>query len=393
MDKRNASIIGIVAIASYVANYFLRNMLGVLTPFILNSTSYTKEYLALLSSSYMIAYASGQLFNGIIGDFVKSKYMLLIGLILAGIVSMLFPFLQYNTLQVMCFIVMGYGLSMVRGPLMKIVSENTKAKYARIICVFLSFSSFVGPLIAGLISAVFMWKSAFITAGILAIMVAVFAFVMLTVLERKKVITFTKEKSFHPKDMLGVFKIKGIAFYILIACLAEGAATPVIFWMPTLFNEYIGFDESTANMIFSFISFLNAFVPFLTLALYKLFKENDILIMKLSYLLSIIAIIIMMVIPASVGTIVFLLIAFVMNNIVSALLWSVYIPSLGKTGRVSSANGVLDCSGYIAAGVVTSLFAQAVSYFGWIGLIFAWLVIPIIGLIAALYASKNLKIN
>lgn len=113
MDKRNASIIGIVAIASYVANYFLRNMLGVLTPFILNSTSYTKEYLALLSSSYMIAYASGQLFNGIIGDFVKSKYMLLIGLILAGIVSMLFPFLQYNTLQVMCFIVMGYGLSMV----------------------------------------------------------------------------------------------------------------------------------------------------------------------------------------------------------------------------------------------------------------------------------------
>ena len=67
MSKKNATIIGIIAVMSYIANYFLRNMLGVLTPSMMNEASYTKEYIAILSSSYMVSYAVGQLlWNGIL---------------------------------------------------------------------------------------------------------------------------------------------------------------------------------------------------------------------------------------------------------------------------------------------------------------------------------------
>ena len=62
MDKytsRSAKVIGVITVLSYVANYFLRNMLGVLTPAILKATDYTKEYIALLSSAYMTSYAVG----------------------------------------------------------------------------------------------------------------------------------------------------------------------------------------------------------------------------------------------------------------------------------------------------------------------------------------------
>lgn len=390
-EKTNAAIIGIITVVSYVSNYFLRNMLSVLTPYIVKTTSYTKEYLAVLSSLYMIAYAAGQLCNGVLGDFIKPKKMVLIGLVVAGAVSALFPLTNYTLLQSACFVLLGYALSMIRGPLMKIISENMKPAYARITCVFFSFSSFAGPLIAGLIAMLFKWEVAFVVAGLLTIFVALFAFVSLTVLENKKIISFKKMKSFGIKDMFGVFKIKGFVFYVIIACLVEIAATSISFWIPTFLNEYIQFSENESNMVFSFISLARAIIPFVALGIYKACGERDILIMKVSYLISIVAFSLTLLVPAGVGTIVFLLIALIMNSLVSALLWSIYIPSLGKTGRVSSANGILDCTGYVAASAATTFFAYMVKAFSWKGLITAWGFIPIIGIVAVFVFEKRLS--
>lgn len=389
-ERVNAGIIGGIAVLSYIANYFLRNMLGVLTPYIVKATTYTTDYLALLSSFYMISYAAGQLFNGFLGDCVKPKNMVLIGLVSAGVASVAFPVTNYAALQILCFIIIGYGLSMVRGPLMKIISENMKAAYARVACVFFSFSSFAGPLIAGLIAMLFKWEAAFAAAGILTVLIAVFAYISLTVLEKKKIISFNKSVKISIKEMLGVFRIDGFAFYLIIACLVEIAATSISFWIPTFLNEYAMFDANEANMVFSFISLARAIIPFIALGVYKFFGERDTLIMKCSYIIAIIAFALSAFVPAGMATVVFLLLALMMNSLVSALLWSIYIPSLGKTGRVSSANGVLDCTGYIAASMATTIFAKTVGLFGWKGLIFAWGAIPIIGLVAIiLYEIKQ----
>lgn len=391
MSNINAGIVGVITIVSYIANYFLRNMLGVLTPFILKTTNYTKEYLALLSSLYMVSYAVGQLFNGVLGDFTKPKNMVLIGLIAAGAVSLAFPFMPYAVLRAFCFIVLGYGLSMVRGPLMKIISENMKPGQARLTCVFFSFASFAGPLVASLISMIFNWRAAFVAAGVLTIVTAISAFVALTILEKRELISFKQMKHFGIAEMFGVFKIEGFAVYVIIACLVEIAATSISFWIPTFLNEYLLFDEKKANMVFSGISLVRAAVPFVTLWLYGICGENDVLIMKAAYTISVIAFAAAFIVTPGIQTVVLLLVALAMNSMVSALLWSIYIPSLGKTGRVSGINGILDCSGYVAASAATSLFAWVVAKFSWRGLIVAWGIIPMLGLVTAYISGKRIK--
>ncbi len=388
----NSILIGIVAIAPYIANYFLRNMLGVFTPFILKATEYSKEYLALLSSIYMIAYAAGQLFNGVLGDFVKPKIMVFSGLVSAGLVTMLFPFAGNSALRFGCFAVLGYGLSMLRGPLMKVISENMKPSHARVTCVFFSFSSFAGPMIAGLFSLFLGWKAAFVSAGVLAALTAIAAFAVLALLEKNKIIAFQKTESFGIREMFGVFKIKGFAFYIVIACLVEIAATSISFWIPTFLNEYIRFGESESSMVFSFISLMRALVPFMALWVYKICGERDTVIMYVAYAAAFLAFAAMLFIYPGIMTVVLLLIALMLNSLVSALLWSIYIPSLGKTGKVSGANGILDCTGYIAASAATTLFAHTVGAFGWKGLTAAWGVIPLIGL-GAVYINCRREKN
>lgn len=388
-ERTTAGMIGFAAIISYVANYVLRNMLSVLTPYIVKNSSYTKEYLALLSSAYMFAYAIGQLVNGFIGDFIKPRIMVFLGLCFTGIATLAFPFVSYDVLKYACFIVIGYGLSMMRGPLMKVISENMKPEYARITCVFFTFASFAGPLIAGIIAMIGNWKTAFVIAGGIAICIAFLTYMSFKMMEKHHRIKNPKVLKSGKLDVFGIFKIKGFSFYLLIACVVEIGAISISFWIPAFLNEYVQLSEAKSNMIYSFISFARALMPFATLWIYKIFQEQDSLIMKYVYLIAGAAFAMVLLVPVGIGTVVFLLIALLMNSIVTALLWSIYIPSLGKTGHVSSANGVIDCTGYMAASIATMIFAKVVGSFGWKGMIIAWGTVSLIGCIAAWITQRK----
>ena len=66
----NAIYIGTLCSISYLAVYFARNILSVVTPQMIEA-GYSETYIGKVSSVYFILYAVGQLINGAIGD--KSK--------------------------------------------------------------------------------------------------------------------------------------------------------------------------------------------------------------------------------------------------------------------------------------------------------------------------------
>ena len=80
----NAIYIGSLCSIAYLAVYFARNILGAVTPAMVES-GYTEGYIGKVSSVYFIFYAVGQLINGAIGDKVKARYMISIGLFMAGV--------------------------------------------------------------------------------------------------------------------------------------------------------------------------------------------------------------------------------------------------------------------------------------------------------------------
>ena len=194
-------------------------MLSVATPELLLGDVFTKESVAVLSSTYMVFYAGGQLVNGFLGDMLSPKVMILGGIGLGGASMILFPFLPYHALRVICFALLGFGLSMLRGPLMKIISESTEPKHARLICVFFSFASFAGPLIASLFVMAFSAKYAFIASGAVAVFMALFAVMVLAVMQKRELITFHPIKPRGLSSITDVFRIEGFCFYMVVAGL------------------------------------------------------------------------------------------------------------------------------------------------------------------------------
>jgi sugar phosphate permease len=274
---------------------------------------------------------------------------------------------------------------------MKIISENTRPNQARLICVFFSFSSFVGPLVASIFALIKGWNLAFILAGAVAVVFGILAYIVFSVMEAKGLISYIKAEVKGLSSVIAVFKIKNIAFYIIVACLVEISAASISQWLTTFLTVPLGFSKESANFLYSGISICRSFMPFVALIIFRAIKEKDIPMMRVTFSVAAVMFALLIVAPNRWMSIAFLAVALMSMSCTSALLWSIYIPSLGKTGRVSSVNGVIDCIGYIAAAGANLLFANVMSNIGWNTVYILWASIGAIGLGTTFIFKKKSK--
>ena len=152
-ETGNAILLGGLCAISYLAVYIARNMLTATTTQIREAGAFTDGDLGMLSSVYFYTYACGQLINGFIGDKVKPKYMISFGLILAGVCNALFS--AFANIPIAAFISYGssgFFLSMIYGPLTKVIAENTTPVYATRCSVAYTFASLIGTPTAGFVA-------------------------------------------------------------------------------------------------------------------------------------------------------------------------------------------------------------------------------------------------
>ena len=151
---KKAIMIGSLCSISYLAVYVARNILGSVSPQIIQQGVLSTEQIGTLSSIFFISYATGQLINGMIGDKIKAKFMIAFGLALAGISNILFSVLAASPmLAYVAYGFTGFFLSMIYGPMTKVVAENTELVYATRCSLGYTFASFLGSPLAG----IFQW--------------------------------------------------------------------------------------------------------------------------------------------------------------------------------------------------------------------------------------------
>ncbi len=158
-DIRNAILLGGLCAVAYLSVYVARNLLSAVTPGMVEGGVLTKEQIGTLSSAFLTSYAIGQLINGRVGEVVKAKYMICIGIFLAGVCHVVFPIFAGN--QLACFLAYAFAglfLSMIYAPMTKVVAESMSLVYATRSTLCFTFSSFLGSPIAGLLAAWMTWQ-------------------------------------------------------------------------------------------------------------------------------------------------------------------------------------------------------------------------------------------
>lgn len=386
--------IGSVCIFSYMVSYICRNLLSLYSPEMAETGLYTLAFLGYLSSCYLFAYAGGQLVNGILGDILDPILMISGGLLVSGLSCLLFPLASARAVQVICFLLLGYGLSMIRGPMIKIISESTGKQHARVISSFLTFAGYLGPWVTSAM-AFLGWKGVFRAAGILSLAAALLVGVTMFFMRRAGVITAKKRAAGGVRGFFGIFRLRNFAVYFFVGGVIQAASSSFGFWLTSYLVQDLGFAKETAQYIYSAIFLLLAVMPFVTLFLLRLARERQFPMIRLSFLLAAGAFALMIAPLPPAAKVICFGAGEVLIGIPSSLLWNVYLPGLAKSGRVSSANGLLDAGGYLFAALTNLLLSTLMDTVlsgmenPWRAVILIWAGISLFGFAVSLFGREE----
>ena len=391
-SAKNAICLGSLCSVAYFAVYIARNILSAVTPQMV-ADGYTEEYIGSVSSLYLLFYAFGQLINGAIGDKIKAKYMLSFGLFFAGVTNLLLPvIIEKPNAAMIVYGMTGFFLSMIYGPMTKVVSENTEPIYATRCSLGYTFSSLLGSPAAGILAIFLSWQSVFyVSTGVLVLMAAS-VFTCFTVFERMKLVRYCQYK---PKEKgAGNLKIlfeRQIVKFSLISILTGVIRTSVAFWLPTYFAQYHGFTTTEAASIFTGATLAISMTSFIAVFIYeKLGHDMDKTIL-IGFSASVVFFALAYFVKQPLMNIAFIVLAIMCSNMAATMLWSRYCPSLRDTGLVSSATGFLDFLSYTASSIANKAFAAAITSIGWSNLILVWIGIVLLGVIVALPYRRRVQ--
>ena len=371
--------IGMLCSFAYMMVYFVRNILSVITPDMIEA-GYETEYIGLISTVFMAAYAIGQLINGIAGDYVKSKYMICIGLFTAAITNAVFVLNEIKIIQCIAYGICGFAMSMIYAPITKIVAENTNLEYTTRILLVVTFASFLASPLAGVAAILLHWKALFIVGSMLLFISGTSCFLCFSVFEKKGEVQYNKfdadikngeEKK--TKNKVRILIENDIIRYTFVSLFTGVIRTSVIFWVPTFFVQYLNYSSAEAAGIYSVITLVISAAPYMVVWCYRyIFGKNENRSLLFCFGAGAVSFFLICAVSNAAINVVLITAAMVFGNMASSVLWNIYCPKLKETGAVSTATGYLDFISYVGGAIANIVFANAVTQIGWKPLLVVW---------------------
>jgi len=391
-NAKKAIFIGSLCSVSYLAVYIARNILGAVTPEMIEG-GYSESFIGTVSSIYFVCYAVGQLINGVIGDKIHAKWMIFMGLLGAGVANLVFSLVVATPVfAIAAYGAAGFFLSMIYGPMTKVVSENTEPLYATRCSLGYTFASFFGSPSAGILATFLAWQSVFAVGSGLLLVMAVVSFVFFMAFERRGIVKYGQYKPLEKgTGNIKVLLDRQIVRFTLISILTGVVRTSVVFWLPTYINQYLGFSTEVSSTLFTVATFIISFTSFIAVFTYERLGHNMNKTVLIMFISAALFFTLTYFVKSTVFNMIFIVLAIMSSNGAASMLWSRYCPSLRDTGMVSTATGFLDFVSYMAAATANLIFANAVSMIGWENLILVWLALMIIGVVVALPYKKRVR--
>jgi len=387
---KNAVMIGTLCSISYFAVYIARNILSAVTPQMVEQ-GISEAYIGSISSLYFVFYAVGQLINGVIGDKIRAKWMISFGLFGAGVTNLLFSHLIATpALATLVYALTGFFLSMIYGPMTKVVSENTEPLHATRCSLGYTFASFFGSPTAGLLASFLAWQGVFAVSSAALFAMAALGVFFFTLLERRGVIRYGQYQP--PAKGTGNIRVllrHRIVKFSLISILTGVVRTSVVFWLPTYISQFLGYSAKTSAKLFTAATLVISLTAFVAVFVYEKLGHNKDKTILLMFSCSAFFFAGTYFLRHPAVNLVCIVLAIMASNGAASMLWSRYCPSLRDTGMVSSATGFLDFLSYMAAAAANLIFANAVTSIGWKNLILVWLALMVLGVIISLPYKKR----
>lgn len=409
MTKERYSKNGLIALCSflYFTSYFARKDFAAVTVGILKDGAIDKQVAGLIGTAMFVMYGIGQLISGYLGDRLRPKVLILIGLGTTAVCNLVMPFVPTQYLMIPVWAVNGLAQAMLWPPIVRILSQylphETYVKASLLVTSAAHIATILLYLYVPVCLTYFSWKAVFISAATLAaVMFAVFIVGLSVCLPKDSEVIESNApvnaKTTVTKPQNNLFKLLMEAGIIPIFCaivamgfLRDGIES----WLPTLYAEAFNRDPSESTLISVVLPIFAILSIVIITALHKKVFCNEVFGSAVMFTLSAaicIPLLVLITAESAVGRVVCLVLAALVCGTMHAcnfLLISCLPGRFASVGRAAGASGFCNACVYVGAAVSTYGLALISELFSWRGAIGSWLIVSIVGLLMCLLAYKR----
>lgn len=411
LDKKKYSRAGIIALCSmvYFVSYFSRKDFAVVMAGMISEGAIDRVNAGLVGTMLFAFYGVGQLLSGYLGDKIKPKYLIMLGLSVTAICNALMSFVPEG-LMIAVWGINGLAQAMLWPPIVKMLSHyldhQTYVTANLVVTAAAHIATVLLYAFVPLCLAFMSWESVFIVAAILAFSsMVVFAIAMRIILPEcvdEKEIKTEKEQSPTPVsskndcNILSVMKESGI-FTVFICIIVVGFLRDGIeSWLPMLYSEAFGRDVSESTLVSIVLPIFSIVSISVVTALHrkKVFR-NEVSGTAILFGLSLVSAIPLAIFVSMDGTFFgiasLFLTAFVCSTMHGAnfLLISCLPGRFAKFGRAATVSGVCNSCVYIGAAISTYGIALVSKAMGWSVTVVTWCGILALGILFAFLSYKR----
>lgn len=402
---------GIIALCSlvYFVSYFSRKDFAAVMAGMISEGAIGRANAGLVGTMLFAFYGVGQLVSGYLGDKIKPKYLIIIGLSATAVCNALMPIVPEGVM-IAIWGVNGLAQAMLWPPIVKILSTYLDHKTFVTANLVVTSAAHVATVLLYVfvpICLTFMaWQTVFFTASILAAcsMIA-FALLLGLVLPAESEMTSEENNKDNAKakailhsdeNILTVLKRSGVVtvFACIVVCgfLRDGIES----WLPTLYSEAFNRDVSESTLLSIILPIFSIISISVVTALHKRKTfNNEVMGAAILFggaLVCAIPLAFFVQLESRVfGVISLLLTALICAAMhgVNFLLISCLPGRFARIGRSATVSGVCNSCVYIGAAISTYGIALISGLMGWSLTIATWCVILVVGIAFAFLSFKR----
>ena len=397
--KKIAYLLAVV----YFTSYCMRVNLAVMLVKICSEMQVEKSDLAVVIIGLTVAYGTGQIISGFLGDRFKPKHIIPTGLILAVACNVGIFFTSTIPAMTVIWSVNGFAHALLWPPIVRLMSTHLSPEDYSFAAVRVNQGSSIAtislylfcPLLLGFMD----WRTIMLLCAAWGVVMTVLWFVLYPRIFTKANLPVQGAKESAPVEAPRTLPIPlyifGAIALIMPGIMMQGMLRDgVTNWMPSFLLETFGLSEENSIVstvilaVFTMISY-SAFN-----ALQKRFFKNEVTCAAAIFGGSAIVCTVLFLInafapaEALIPSLILMALTVAAMHGVNLMLIAIVPRRFVVFGKVSTYSGILNASTYVGAAISTYGFAALAEAFDWKFTILTWVAISLAGALLCFFAAR-----
>lgn len=379
---RNNGIFFVCYIA-YTCIYIARLNLSMASPAMREAGILSAAELGFIGSAFSVVYSCGRLFNGILGDRMAPKLLIVTGLALTAAANLLIGTLPPYVLILVLWCVNAFGQSMLWSAMLRtmtgIYGKAQADRKVPILVSSVSAGNILGILFSAQLVSWFGIRAAFFVPGVMtAVMGALAAYMIPHTRETSP----ARSKPFPFRELFRDKKIRGI----LLPAMFHGAMKDNIsLFMAVYFLDRFAVDLEKSAWYVLLIPAVGLVGRLIYPACYRLLGRREHLLSTICFAVcAVFGGILCMPLESPLLAAVSLSMIYALVSMINTSILSMFPLRFAEKDLVSSVSGVTDFATYLGAGIASAIYGLLIEGGGYLYMFGSWVILSLLSIVLLL---------